>query len=83
MDDVYIIFNMSEIDTVDFNQVLETDRDTIRLNNSGTKSFVRWNSIDPPLFVDLLITKEGPYSYNEILEILNAEEWTPIMISNK
>ena len=30
----------------------------------------------PPSFLNDLQTKEGPYTYEEILEILNGPEWT-------
>ena len=74
----YLVFNMSEIDVIDFEQVLETSEQSLRKNNDGTKSFIKWAS-EIPLFVDNLEFKEGPYTYIEIKEILNSEEWMPIM----
>lgn len=40
----YIIFNVSEIDKVDFNQVLETSAETLRRSVDGTKTFIKWDS---------------------------------------
>jgi hypothetical protein len=73
----FIIFNVSEIDKVDFTKVLETSAETLRKSVDGTKTFVKWDDANQqPAFISLLTTAEGPYTYNEILEILATEEWT-------
>jgi hypothetical protein len=40
----YIIFNVSEVDKVDFTQVLETSAETLRKSVDGTKTFIKWDS---------------------------------------
>jgi len=72
----FMIFNVSELDTIDFTQVLETSRDTVRRSVDGTRTFVKWND-DTPSSVEALTTKEGPYNYEEILTILAGPDWTP------
>ena len=72
----FMIFNISELDTIDFTQVLETSRDTVRRSVDGTRTFVKWND-DTPSSVAALTTKEGPYNYEEILTILAGPDWTP------
>ena len=72
----YMIFNVSEIDTIDFTQVLETSADTVRKSVDETKSFVKWEG-ETPSFVSDLTNTEGPYSHSQILEILSEEAWTP------
>ena len=42
-----------------------------------TKTFVKWEGDPTPASVDSLTTKEGPYTYNEILTILATPEWSP------
>ena len=77
-----MIFNVSELDQIDFTQVLETSPDTIRKSVDETKTFVKWDGETIPDCVINLSTKEGPYTYDEILTILSTEEWTnpnPIM----
>jgi hypothetical protein len=71
-----MIFNVSELDTIDFTQVLETSQDTVRRSVDGTRTFVKWNG-DTPSSVAALTTKEGPYNYEEILTILAGPDWTP------
>jgi hypothetical protein len=72
----FMIFNVSELDTIDFTQVLETSIDTVRKSVDGTKTFVKWDGVEIPSSVEALTTKEGPYTYEEILTILATEEWT-------
>ena len=71
----FMIFNISELNQIDFTQVLETSEDTVRKSVDGTKTFVKWNGETPQCVIDLS-TKEGPYTYDEILVILFTPEWT-------
>lgn len=72
----YMIFNITEINKIDFEQVLETSQETIRKSIDGQKTFVKWDSEEIPSSVLLLETSEGPYTHEEILTILSTEEWT-------
>jgi hypothetical protein len=77
----FMIFNVSELDTINFTQVLETSAETVRKSVDGTKTFVKWDGAMPQCVIDLT-TSEGPYTYEEILAILATPEWTdpnPIM----
>jgi hypothetical protein len=71
----FMIFNVSELDQIDFTQVLETSADTVRKSVDQTKTFVKWDGTIPDS-VNNLTTKEGPYTYDEILIILSTTEWT-------
>lgn len=72
----FMIFNVSELGNIDFNQVQETSAETVRVSVDGTKTFVKWDGEDIPTSVNSLTTKQGPYTYTEILEILATLEWT-------
>lgn len=72
----FMIFDVSELENVDFNQVLETSSETVRLNLSGSQTFVKWEGETVPSSVDALTTKEGPYTYTQILNILTGSAWT-------
>lgn len=74
----YMIFNVSELDSIDFDVVLETSAETVRKSVDETKTFVKWEH-DMPECVANLTTKEGPYNHAEILEILSGEDWTAPM----
>ena len=71
----FIIFNVSELNQIDFTQVLETSLDTVRKSVDQTKTFVKWDGMIPEC-VNNLTTKEGPYTYDEILTILSTTEWS-------
>jgi len=71
----YLIFNMSEIDTINFSSVLETSVDTIRKSIDETLTFVKWDG-STPSFVSSLSTTQGPYTHTEILSVLSTETWT-------
>ena len=71
----YIIFEVSEIDTIDFSQVLETSVDTVRKSVDETLTFVKWEG-STPSFVSSLSTTQGPYTHTEILSVLSTETWT-------
>ena len=77
----FMIFNVSELGQIDFSTVLETSAETVRKSVNETKTFVKWDGTIPTC-VSNLTTKEGPYTYDEILVILATAEWTdpnPIM----
>ena len=71
----FIIFNVSEINKINFDEVLETSIDTIRKSVDETKTFVKWDGNTTPSSVQTLTTSEGPYTYDEIIVILNSTDW--------
>lgn len=72
----YVIFNVSELDKIDFNQVFETSAETVRKSVDETLTFVKYDTDEMPSSVASLDTKQGPYSHEEILVILATPEWT-------
>jgi hypothetical protein len=71
----FMIFAVSELNQIDFTCVLETDINTVRKSVNKLKTFVKWDG-DIPECVANLTTKEGPYTYEEMLDILATPEWT-------
>ena len=72
----YVIFDTSETGSIDFSEILETSAETLRKSIDETKTFVKYEGETMPLSVSSLTTKEGPYSHDEILNILTGSEWT-------
>lgn len=72
----YIIFPVTEIPKIDFNEVLETSQYTLRRSVDQTKTFVKWPG-EQPTCIDSLLNTEGPYTYEEIIAIMSTPEWTP------
>ena len=71
----YMIFPLSQSGVIDFDHVLETSVDTLRVSVDGTKTFVKWNG-EQPACVASLTSTEGPYTHSEILAIMATAEWT-------
>jgi len=72
----FMIFNVSELPNINFDEVLETSIDTVRKSVDETKTLVKWDGDEIPQSVQSLLTKEGPYTYDEILQILSTPEWS-------
>jgi hypothetical protein len=71
----YITFNVSEIDSIDFNQVLETSIETLRYSVDKTQTLVKWDGEIPSCVLGLT-TKSAYMSYDEIVALLNTPIWT-------
>jgi hypothetical protein len=70
----YIIFDYSEVDKIDFNEVLETSIETLRLSLDGTKTFVKWIG-EEPSFVSSIVSKSSIYTNDEMISILDGSDW--------
>jgi len=67
----YVILNTSELESVDFDQVLQTSDDTLRYSLDGSKFVVKFEG-DTPSFLE----DKTQYTHSEILTILATDEWT-------
>lgn len=71
----YVIISATEINNVDFAEVMETSAETCRYSVDGTKTFVKYEG-EQPSTVSALITKSQEYTQQEILDILATQEWS-------
>ena len=71
----YITINTDELSLVDFNEVMETSEDTVRLSVDGLETVLKWEGTEPS-FISTLSSYEGPYTHQEILAIMATPEWT-------
>ena len=70
----YVVFNVSEKDSIDYDEVLENSADTLRLSLDGEKTFIKYDG-DMPDSVSSLDTKEAVRSHSEIRELLGTDDW--------
>jgi len=70
----YMIVLVSEVDKVDFAQVFETSTDTIRISINGKYTFFKYVG-ETPSSIEALSYKDGAYTHEEIMVILNSPEW--------
>lgn len=72
----FVIFSVTELNQINFNQVFEESASTVRKSADLTKTFVKYDIPEPSSVADLT-TKSQEYTYDEILTILNTSEWLP------
>ena len=67
----YTILNTEELESVDFNQILETSANSLRYNNAKTEFLLKFEGNTPSFLEGKTL-----YDYDGIMEILNSPEWT-------
>jgi hypothetical protein len=70
----FVIFETNEKDKVDYDEVYETSADTLRLSVDGLKTFVEYD-LPMPQSVQQLETKTEPLTIEQLLLILDTNEW--------
>ena len=70
----FVIFNVSELNKINFDYVLEDSPTTLRYSLDGSKTFIKWED-EEPYFLMNLLTKSKIYTLEEISEILLTSEW--------
>ena len=71
----WVFLNTSETGSLNFSQVLETNSGSLRLNNSGSRTFVKYDG-SMPSSVSGLSSKSAEYSHSAVLNVLTGSEWT-------
>jgi hypothetical protein len=74
----YIILKKDQIGKIDFSKVLENENE-LKYSANGTKTYVSWNSENPPEFIEELDQIEGPLDLNRFTEIMYTHEWMVII----
>jgi len=69
---IYVIIEASEVDSVDFSQVVENNANSIRYKADNSQAIVKFEG-DTPSFLE----GKTQYSHSEILAIVNTAEWNP------
>jgi len=62
----YVILDTSEVDSVDFTQVLQTNKESLRYTTDNTKFLLKYNGTQPSF-----LSGKTEYTHSEILAILN------------
>ena len=78
----YMIIDLSEIGSVDFNQIIQKNIDDLRVSLDGLLTVVKWDG-ETPSSVSSLSTKQGPYTHDEIITIMGNSDWTSNRIQLK
>ena len=62
----YVILNANEVDSVDFTQVLQTNKESLRYTTDGSKFLLKYDGIQPSF-----LSGKIEYTHPEILAILD------------
>jgi len=68
----YCIIDSSDVENVNFDQVLETSADTLRFSTDGSLTTVKYEGAKPRFLYG-----KDTYTHSQILEILAGSDWTP------
>tara|TARA_R110000782_G_scaffold77033_5_gene153030 strand:+ start:1643 stop:1894 length:252 start_codon:yes stop_codon:yes gene_type:complete len=74
-DRIYVIFEVRDLDSVDFSQVIETSKTTVRKNVKKTHTFIKYEGVQPQS-VARVPSKSVEYNYEDFLLILQDESWS-------
>lgn len=74
---IYIIYESSKINEIQFSEVIENNQNTLRLSVDGTQTILKFKG-NTPTFLD----GYTQYSHSEILEIINNPDNGWIDLSN-
>jgi hypothetical protein len=70
----FVIFNASEINKIDFSQVMQDSAESLRRSVDGTKTLVKWEG-ETPACISSLTSKSAEYTYDQILTELDKSDW--------
>tara|TARA_Y100000004_G_scaffold173316_1_gene211050 strand:- start:3385 stop:3603 length:219 start_codon:yes stop_codon:yes gene_type:complete len=64
----YVIYNMEDVNNINFNEVVESNINTLRISNDGTKTVLKYVG-DKPEFLN----SYEVYTLTEITQLLTPE----------
>ena len=75
----YAIINIADIDKIDFSQVSEDSKDTLRKNlvDPSTKFLLKWGT-EPTFITDATVTPIDTYTHSECLTVMATTEWSTV-----
>ena len=76
----YAVINLTDLELIDFSQINETSKDTIRKSLDNTEFVIKWEEGHIPTFItDASVIPVGTYDHHAILELMATPEWSEPM----
>jgi len=76
-DKTYAIISIKEIEKIDFTEIKETSKDTIRKSLDNTQFVIKWEDGYTPTFItDISVVSVGTYDHHAILELMSTPQWS-------
>ena len=70
----YLIIKLTDLDKVDFSQILQTNEDTILPSKDNLYTIIKWVGEDPD-FLNLLTDSIGPFTKDIIIDEMKKLNW--------
>ena len=71
----YAIIQTSDLASIDFSQIGETNADTLRYNLAGTEFIIKWNTT-PTFISDGSVVPVSELTHAEALALMQTPEWS-------
>jgi len=68
---IYVIINADEVDSIDFDLILERNENFLSYSRNGSKALVKFVG-DTPSFLE----GKTQYTHSEILTVMATDEWS-------
>lgn len=73
----YITISISQLDNLDFSQIVETSKDTIRKSIDGTEFTAKWIGAMPDTISSIPESdRSAIMTHAEALELMSTAEWS-------
>ena len=73
----YAVINLTDLELIDFSEINETSKDTIRKSLDNTEFVIKWAEGYTPTFItDASVVPVGTYDHHAILELMATPEWS-------
>ena len=71
----YATISSTELSSIDFDQIGESNENTLRYNLAGTEFVIKWNSI-PSFIADGSVVPVSILTHAEALAVMATAEWS-------
>ena len=71
----YAIIQTSDLSNIDFDQIGETNENTLRYNLAGTEFVIKWNTT-PTFITDGSVVPVSTLTHEQALALMATEEWS-------
>ena len=73
----YAVIEIVDLQLIDFSQIEEDSKDTIRKSLDNTEFVIKWQEGYTPTFItDASVVPVGTYDHHAILELMATPEWS-------
>lgn len=73
----YAVINITDLELIDFSQIEETSRDTIRKSLDNKQFVIKWQEGQEPTFIsDGTVIPVGIYTHSKCLELMDTPAWS-------